>query len=46
MIRVFIPIDKLPKYTGALGGMSGLAQVIAPTLGGVFTDKATWSKQH
>ncbi|OAA76741.1 sulfate permease 2 [Akanthomyces lecanii RCEF 1005] len=42
LIRFFIPVNELPKYTGALGGMGGIAQTIAPTLGGVFTDKATW----
>ncbi|ATY62230.1 sulfate permease 2 [Cordyceps militaris] len=42
LIRFFIPVDELPKYTGALGGMSGIAQIIAPTLGGVLTDKASW----
>ncbi|OAA60827.1 sulfate permease 2 [Cordyceps fumosorosea ARSEF 2679] len=42
LFRFFIPVNDLPKYTGALGGMSGIAQVIAPTLGGVFTDKLSW----
>ncbi|RFU74957.1 major facilitator superfamily transporter [Trichoderma arundinaceum] len=29
-------------YTGAMGGSVGIAQITSPTLGGVFTDKATW----
>ncbi|KAJ2973423.1 hypothetical protein NQ176_g6615 [Zarea fungicola] len=42
IVRLSFPIHKLPQYSGVLGGISGLAQVIAPTLGGVFTDKASW----
>lgn len=37
MLRMFIPVHQLPKYTGALGGMSGISQIIAPTLGGTLT---------
>ncbi|TQS32056.1 hypothetical protein Golomagni_07641, partial [Golovinomyces magnicellulatus] len=29
-------------FTGFFGGVLGVAQVVAPTLGGVFTDKLTW----
>ncbi|KAF7560344.1 hypothetical protein G7046_g3799 [Stylonectria norvegica] len=37
-----VPLEKRPKWSGAIGGGVGIAQIIAPTLGGVFTDKATW----
>ncbi|KAL7935514.1 major facilitator superfamily domain-containing protein [Trichoderma chlorosporum] len=37
-----LPLQKRPKYTGAMGGSVGIAQITSPTLGGVFTDKATW----
>ncbi|TVY17164.1 Efflux pump aflT [Lachnellula arida] len=36
------PSHKRPVYTGLLGGMFGLASVIGPLLGGVFTDKVSW----
>ncbi|KAL7960374.1 major facilitator superfamily domain-containing protein [Trichoderma compactum] len=34
-----LPLHKRPKYTGAMGGSVGIAQITSPTLGGVFTDK-------
>ncbi|QYT02259.1 MFS domain-containing protein [Trichoderma simmonsii] len=37
-----LPLHKRPKYTGAMGGSVGIAQITSPTLGGVFTDKVTW----
>ena len=37
-----VPLHNRPKVTGAIGGAAGIAQVVAPTLGGVFTDYATW----
>ncbi|KAJ9138125.1 Major facilitator superfamily transporter [Pleurostoma richardsiae] len=37
-----VPLHKRPIYTGSIGAISGIAQIIAPTLGGVFTDHATW----
>ncbi|KAF7552092.1 hypothetical protein G7Z17_g4552 [Cylindrodendrum hubeiense] len=42
IIAESLPVHKRPIYTGAIGGTSGIAQIIAPTLGGVFTDRATW----
>lgn len=29
-----VPLHKRPIYTGAIGGISGIAQIIAPLLGG------------
>ncbi|KAH8652184.1 major facilitator superfamily transporter [Xylariales sp. PMI_506] len=37
-----LPLHKRPKYTGAISGAMGIAQVAGPTLGGVFTDRASW----
>ncbi|VUC23481.1 unnamed protein product [Clonostachys rosea] len=37
-----LPLEKRPVFTGAIGACSGISQMIAPTLGGVFTDRLTW----
>ncbi|RYP45712.1 hypothetical protein DL768_007983 [Monosporascus sp. mg162] len=42
IIAETVPLHKRPKYTGVIGGSIGIAQVLAPTLGGVFTDQLTW----
>ncbi|KAK0636634.1 major facilitator superfamily domain-containing protein, partial [Bombardia bombarda] len=36
------PLHNRPKMLGAVGSAIGIAQIVAPTLGGVFTDYATW----
>jgi MFS family permease len=36
------PLEKRPVYTGVIAGMYGIASVVGPLLGGVFTDKLTW----
>ncbi|KAH8660103.1 major facilitator superfamily-domain-containing protein [Xylariales sp. PMI_506] len=37
-----VPLHKRPMYTGIISSGSAIAQIIAPTLGGIFTDRATW----
>jgi MFS family permease len=36
------PLEKRPVYVSFFGGMFGIASVVGPLLGGVFTDKVTW----
>lgn len=42
IIAFSAPPRKRPAYTGILGAVFGLASVIGPLLGGVFTDNLTW----
>lgn len=37
-----VPLQKRPVYTGVISGMYGIASVVGPLLGGVFTDRLTW----
>ncbi|KAK0715091.1 major facilitator superfamily domain-containing protein [Lasiosphaeris hirsuta] len=37
-----VPLHARPRVTGAIGGAIGIAQIVAPILGGAFTDYATW----
>jgi len=37
-----VPLHNRPRATGAVGGAIGIAQILAPTLGGALTDYATW----
>ncbi len=42
LIADVIPLRDRGKYQGALGAVFGVATVVGPTLGGLFTDHATW----
>ena len=37
-----IPLSKRPIYQGLIGASFGVASVLGPLLGGVFTDHITW----
>lgn len=37
-----IPLRKRPVYIGFMGGVFGISSVVAPLLGGAFTDKVSW----
>jgi MFS family permease len=37
-----LPLHKRPMYTGFMGAVFGISSVIAPLLGGVFTDDISW----
>ncbi|PYH81304.1 DHA14-like major facilitator [Aspergillus uvarum CBS 121591] len=42
IVTYSVPLVKRPMYTGLIGAMYGIASVVGPILGGVFTDKVTW----
>ncbi|KPM38176.1 hypothetical protein AK830_g8402 [Neonectria ditissima] len=37
-----IPLQERPAWQGGIGGILTIGSVIAPLIGGVFTDKVTW----
>ncbi|MFC0600304.1 MDR family MFS transporter [Streptomyces palmae] len=42
LIADVIPLRQRGKYQGALGAVFGVTTVVGPTLGGLFTDHASW----
>lgn len=42
LIADIIPLRERGKFQGALGAVFGVATVIGPFLGGLFTDQVTW----
>jgi EmrB/QacA subfamily drug resistance transporter len=42
LIADAIPLRQRGKYQGALGAVFGVTTVLGPTLGGLFTDHASW----
>ncbi|EXJ94025.1 hypothetical protein A1O1_02418 [Capronia coronata CBS 617.96] len=42
IIAFSAPPKHRPAFTGVMGGVFGIASVIGPLLGGVFTDNLTW----
>ena len=42
IIAFSVPPVSRPKYSALLGSMYGVASVVGPLVGGVFSDKATW----
>jgi EmrB/QacA subfamily drug resistance transporter len=42
LIADIIPLRERGKYQGAIGAVFGVATVIGPLLGGLFTDHLTW----
>ncbi|MFI5618938.1 MDR family MFS transporter [Streptomyces sp. NPDC051567] len=42
LIADVVPLRERGKYQGAIGGVFGVATVIGPLLGGLFTDHLSW----
>lgn len=42
IVALAVPPHRRPAFTGIMGATYGIASVIGPLLGGVFTDKVNW----
>ncbi|RFU29857.1 hypothetical protein B7463_g6471, partial [Scytalidium lignicola] len=42
LITHVVPLHKRPMFVGMIGSIFGISSIIAPLLGGAFTDKVTW----
>lgn len=42
ILALALPVHKRPAFGGILAGVSGISQIVAPALGGVLTQRATW----
>jgi len=42
LIVYTVPLHRRPAYTGFFGAIFGVASVVGPLLGGVFTDNLSW----
>ncbi|KAH7381521.1 major facilitator superfamily transporter [Pyrenochaeta sp. MPI-SDFR-AT-0127] len=42
IVALAVPPQRRPAFTGIMGATYGVASVIGPLLGGVFTDKVSW----
>ncbi|KAF2260296.1 putative MFS multidrug transporter [Lojkania enalia] len=42
IVAFAVPPHKRPAFTGIMGATFGVASVLGPLLGGVFTDKVSW----
>ncbi|KAK4222842.1 azole resistance protein 1 [Podospora fimiseda] len=42
ILAASLPLERRPIFVSSYSGVYGLAAVVAPLLGGLFTDKATW----
>jgi MFS family permease len=42
LIALSAPLKKRPAYTGLVGATYGIASVVGPLLGEVFTEKISW----